>query len=415
MIEREVTPQLRRWFNKYPVLTITGPRQSGKTTLARQAFPHLRYVDLEAPDEQEAATVDPRGFLARYPDGVILDEIQHVPELASYIKVLVDADRRNGRFVLTGSEQFGLTKTISQSLVGRSALFRLWPFTLAERRLAGAAGGIDDILHSGFMPRLHDEGLHPPRFFEEYYREYVERDILRLGRISNVRAFRNVVRLLAGRVGQPVNLSSLSRDTGVAHTTISEWLGVLEACDIIFRLEPYYANIRKRITKSPKLYFVEVGLASHLVRIKEPEDLWSSPYRGQLFENAAVIEAVKHCHNRDLLPDFYFLRTGAGFECDLLYERGDGLVVIEIKAGATLNRAWFDRLARAAQTIPGVVETALVYGGAERIERSGVPAVPIDRLSELLEALTTRPEQTPPGQPAVHHTRNGESHGEAAE
>ena len=163
MIEREITPNLRRWFKKYPVLTITGPRQSGKTTLARQAFPHLRYVDLEAPVVQEAATIDPRGFLARFPDGVILDEIQHVPDLASYIKVAVDADRRNGRFVLTGSEQFGLTRTISQSLVGRSALFRLWPFSLAERRLAGGPGGIDEILHSGFLPRLHSEGLHPPR------------------------------------------------------------------------------------------------------------------------------------------------------------------------------------------------------------------------------------------------------------
>lgn len=413
MIEREITPCLQRWFKKYPVLTITGPRQSGKTILAQQAFPHLRYVDLEAPDEQEAAAIDPRGFLARYPDGVILDEIQHVPELASYIKVAVDADRRNGRFVLTGSEQFGLTRTISQSLVGRSALFRLWPFSLAERRLAGAAGGIDEILYSGFLPRLHGEGLHPPRFLEEYYREYVERDVLRLGRISNVRAFRNVVRLLAGRVGQPVNLTSLSRDTGVAHTTVAEWLNVLEACDIIYRLEPYYANIRKRITKTPKLYFVEVGLASHLVRIKAPEDLWSSPYRGQLFENAAVIEAVKHCYNHDLLPDFYFLRTGAGFECDLLYERGDGLVAIEIKAGATLNQAWFDRLTRAARTIPGVVATALVHGGAEVLERSGVPAVPLDKFGELLDSLTLRPERTSPTPLPGPRSRGGQ-HGEAA-
>ena len=399
MIERELTPHLRHRFAQYPVVTVTGPRQSGKTTLCRATFPDLPYVNLEAHHVREAAVADPVGFLVQFPDGAVLDEIQNAPQLPSYLQVIVDERRRNGLFVLTGSEQFGLTSTISQSLAGRTALLRLWPFSLAERRLAGAGGGIDEILYSGCFPRVHSEELDPTTAMADYCSTYVERDARRLGNISNHAAFRRFLGLCAGRVGQLVNLSNLGRDTGVAHSTIAGWLDVLEASDIIFRLQPYYVNIRKRLTRSPKLYFVDVGLASYLIGIKSPDQLRTHPLRGSLFENAAVVEAVKHGHNRGRRPDLSFFRTADGLECDLLHERGDGLVAVEIKSGATPNNAWFAGLQRIARTVPRVVAAGLVYGGSERQARSAATAVPLGEFAALLDDLTAPPP--PPTGPDI--------------
>ena len=396
MIEREITPHLRHRFSQYPIVTVTGPRQSGKTTLCRSAFPDLPYANLEAFDIREFAEADPRRFLAQFPDGAVLDEVQNVPRLLSYLQVRVDEERRNGLFVLTGSEQFGLTDTISQSLAGRTALLRLLPFSLAERRRAGAPDGIEQILYSGCYPRIHDEALNPTPALADYFTTYVERDARRIGGISNVAGFRRFVRLCAGRVGQLVNLSNLGDDTGVNHTTVRKWLDVLEASDIVFRLEPYRVNIRKRLIKSPKLYFVDVGLASYLNGIQSPEQLVTHPLRGPLFENAAIIEAVKHAYNRGWPPYLSFLRTADGFECDLLHERGDGLVAIEIKSGATINGAWFAGLRRVVRTVPRVVATALVYGGTDRQERGEGPAVPLGEFSDLLDSITQPPLVPPP-------------------
>ena len=397
MIEREITPHLHRRFAQYPVLTITGPRQSGKTTLCRHAFPHLPYANMEAYDVREFAAEDPRGFLAQYPDGAVLDEIQSSPHLVSYIQVLVDEQQRTGLFVLTGSQQFKLTNTISQSLAGRTAMFRLWPFSLAERRRAGYADGNDEFLYTGCLPGLYSSGDDVTAALADYYTNYIERDARSLGNIANVREFAKFIRLCAGRVGQPVNMANLGRDTGVVHKTIAGWLDVLEACDVIFRLEPYQANIRKRLTRTPKLYFVDVGLASYLLGIRGPEHVQSSPHRGSLFENAAVVEAVKHAYNRAQQRDLWFLRTEDGFECDLLAQRGDGLVGIEVKSGATLNSAWFAHLRRVARTVPGIVETGLVYGGAEHQTRTDIHAVPLGQIDELLEALMPTPVPRPAG------------------
>lgn len=384
VIEREITPRLLHLFGQYPIVTVTGPRQSGKTTLCRSAFADLAYANLEDPDAREFAESDPRRFLAQFPAGAVLDEIQRVPSLLSYLQVLVDEDRRNGQFVLTGSEQFGLTSTVSQSLAGRTALLRLLPFTLAERRLAGMSETVDDILYSGGYPRIHDHGLNPTQALADYVVTYVERDAQQIGGIRDLAAFRRFIRLCAGRVGQLVNLSSLGADAGVSQPTAREWMGVLEASDIVFRLPPYHTNIRKRLVKAPKLYFTDVGLASYLVGIRSREQLAAHPLRGPLFENAAVSEALKHSHNRARYAELSFFRTADGLECDLLYPTPTGLAAVEVKSGATLTGAWFAGLRRIRQTVPNISSAAIVYGGDQPQVRSDATAVPLAEFAALL-------------------------------
>ena len=390
MIEREITPFLVGLFKQYPFVTLTGPRQSGKTTLSRAAFPDLDYVNLEAPDTREFAESDPRGFLARIGRGAILDEIQRVPDLLSYLQVRADELGRNSLFVLTGSEQFRLSDAINQSLAGRTALLRLLPFSLAERRQTGASDGIDDILYSGFYPRIHDRKLEPRQALGDYFETYVERDVRRIGEIRNLANFRRFVRLCAGRVGQLANLSSLGADAGVSHTTASHWLTVLEASYVVFRLPPFHANIRKRLVKAPKLYFYDVGLASNLIGIERAEQLSTHPLRGPLFENAVVAEVLKHRFNRGRRSNLSFFRDSRGLECDLLYENCNGMGAIEIKSGATIASDWFNSLNRVAKDLPDISDKVVVYGGSERQSRRDGEMVPLDSLSGILEHLDGR-------------------------
>lgn len=385
MIEREITPCLTRLFQQYPFVTVTGPRQSGKTTLCRSTFPDLEYANLEAPDVRDFAESDPRGFLSQLGEGAILDEIQHVPELLSYLQVVADERGRNGQFVLTGSEQFRLSDAISQSLAGRTALLRLLPLSMAERRRMGAGDKVDEILYSGFYPRIFDQGLDPRQALGDYFETYVERDVRRLGGIRNLSTFRRFVRLCAGRVGQLVNLSSLGSDAGVSHTTARQWLGILERSYIIFPLRPYHANIGKRLIKSPKLYFYDVGLASYLIGIQLAEQLATHPLRGALFENAAVVEALKYRLNQGRRSSFSFFRDARGLECDLLYETGRGIGAIEIKSGATVASDFFRSLDRVAELVPEVSMKAVVYGGAVRQSRSDYEVVPLAGLAGTLE------------------------------
>ena len=385
MIEREITSCLKELFKQYPFVTVTGPRQSGKTTLCRAAFPHLAYVNLEAPDEREFAETDPRRFLARLGDGAVLDEIQRVPALLSYLQVLADEAGRNGLFVLTGSGQFQLTGAVGQSLAGRTALLRLLPFSLAERRRAGVSGEVDDILYSGFYPRIHDQGLEPRQALGDYFETYVERDVRRIGEIRNLSSFRRFVRLCAGRVGGIVNLSALAADAGVSHTTARQWLTILEASYIVFLLPPFFANVRKRLVKSPKLYFHDVGLASHLIGVEHAGQLGTHPLRGALFENAVVAEVLKHRFNRGRRSNLSFFRDVRGLECDLLYENGDGVGAIEIKSGATLASGWFEAFRRVEKALPRIMGRAVVYGGAKRQSRRDGEAIPLSALDELLE------------------------------
>ena len=353
MIEREITGRLTTLFRQYPFVTVTGPRQSGKTTLCRTTFPNLKYVNLEAPDQRDFAESDPRGFLSRLGEGAIIDEVQHVPALLSYLQVLADEIGRNGLFVLTGSEQFSLSRAISQSLAGRTALLRLLPFSLAERQRTGASDSIDDLIYSGFYPRILDHGLDPRQALGDYFETYVERDVRRLGEIRNLSSFRRFVRLCAGRVGQLVNLSSLGSDAGVSHTTVRKWLTVLEAGYVIFQLPPFHANIRKRLVKSPKFYFYDVGLASYLIGIQNADQVTTHPLRGALFENLVVAEALKHRFNRGRDFNLSFFRDSRGLECDLLYETGRGIHAIEIKSGATVASDYFVVAQQGFRTGPG--------------------------------------------------------------
>ncbi len=385
MIEREITPCLVRLFKQYPFVTVTGPRQSGKTTLCRAAFPHLEYVNLEAPDQREFAESDPRGFFARLGEGAILDEIQRVPELLSYLQVLADEAGRNSFFVLTGSEQFRLSDAINQSLAGRTALLRLLPFSLAERQRTGASNSVDDMLYSGFYPRIYDRKLEPRQALGDYFETYVERDVRRIGEIRNLSSFRRFVRLCAGRVGQLANLSSLGADAGVSHTTAGHWLTILEASYVVFRLPPFHANISKRLVKTPKLYFYDVGLASHLIGIKHAGQISTHPLRGPLFENAVVVETLKHRFNRGRQSNLSFFRDTQGLECDLLYENGHGMGAIEIKSGATIASDYFDSLNRVTKALPQIVAGVIVYGGVDRQTRRDREVVPLAGLGEILE------------------------------
>ena len=385
MIEREITSRLTALFEQYPFVTVTGPRQSGKTTLCRAAFPGLDYANLEAPDQREFAESDPRGFLAQFDEGAIIDEVQHVPALMSYLQVIADERNCNGLFVLTGSEQFRLSDAINQSLAGRTALLRLLPFSLEERRRAGASSAVDDILYSGFYPRILDQGLNPTQALGDYFETYVERDVRRLGAIRNLSNFRRFVRLCAGRVGQLVNLRSLGADAGVSHTTAREWLTVLETSYIVFQLPPYYANIRKRLVKSPKIYFYDVGLAAYLMGIENAEQVSTHPLRGALFENAVIAEALKHRFNRGNQPNLYFFRDAKGLECDLLYPAGHGVAAFEVKSGATIGSDYFHSLHRVAEVVPDVTSKTVVYGGTARQSRSDSEVIPLVGLGGTLE------------------------------
>ena len=322
--------------------------------------------------------------------GAILDEIQRVPDLLSYLQVLADEAGRNSLFVLTGSEQFRLSDAISQSLAGRTALLRLLPFSLAERRRTGASESVDDILYSGFYPRIHDRKLEPRQALGDYFETYVERDVRRIGEIRNPANFRRFVRLCAGRVGQPVNLSSLGADAGVSHTTAGHWLAVLEASYIVFRLPPFHANIRKRLVKTSKLYFFDVGLASYLIGIEHAGQLSTHTLRGPLFENTVVAEALKHRFNRGRRSNLSFFRDTQGLECDILCENGNCMGAIEIKSGATVASDWFVSLNRVAKALPQIAARAVVYGGSDRQSRRDAEVVPLVALGEMLERFESR-------------------------
>ncbi len=393
MITREITDRLVALFRQYPFVTLTGPRQAGKTTLCRAAFPHLTYVNLEAPDQRLFAESDPRGFLSGLGEGAILDEIQRVPQLLSYLQVLADDIGRNSLFVLTGSEQFRLSDTISQSLAGRTALLCLLPFSLDERKRAGASRRVDDILYSGCYPRIHDQRLEPRQALGDYFETYVERDVRRIGEIRNLTSFRRFVRLCAGRVGQLLNLASLGDDAGVSHTTARHWISILEASYVVFQLPPFFANIRKRLIKSPKLYFYDVGLASYLIGIEHAGQIATHPLRGGLFENAVVAEAIKHRFNRGRRSNLSFFRDTRGLECDLLYEMGNRLGAIEIKSGATVTSDYFDALNRIARLLPQVSDRGVVYGGSVRQSRRDVEVVTLAEVSDLLERFDNRDER----------------------
>lgn len=391
MIEREITPHLVSLFKQYPFVTVTGPRQSGKTTLCRAAFPNLDYVNLEAPDNREFAESDPRGFLAQFENGAILDEVQRVPMLFSYLQVIGDELGRNGLFVLTGSTQFEMIETITQSLAGRTGLLQLLPLSLAELKGADTGSNVNETIHRGFYPRVVDQGLDPGTAYGNYVATYVERDVRQISEIRNLTTFQRFVRLCAGRVGQLVNLASLGSDAGVSHTTAKQWLSVLEASYVVFQLQPYHANFRKRLIRSPKLYFYDVGLASYLIGIQNAGQIATHPMRGPLFENLVISEILKHRFNRNQRANLSFYRDSQGLECDVLYRTVHGLAAIEIKAGSTVASDFFGPINRVADLIDDVAWKAVVYGGERGQKRSYGQAVPLDALPALIDSFDREP------------------------
>jgi predicted AAA+ superfamily ATPase len=364
MIDRDITPYLKELVSQFSVVTLLGPRQSGKTTLARTLFPDYAYVNLELPKSRRLAAADPELFFKNYPVPVIIDEVQHVPELLSYIQVFVDEHKRRGQFILTGSHQPKLRASISQSLAGRTAVLTLLPLSISELTRAGISCERDEYIFSGFLPRIFDENLPPERVHEAYYKTYVERDVRQLINVSNQSAFETFIKLLAGRVGQIVKLQNMAGDVGVSATTLASWLSVLEASFIIFRLPCYYNNFGKRLIKAQKIFFTDVGLAAHLLGIESPSQVSRDPLIGGLFENLVVLEALKTRYNMGKPADLYYFRDKNGIEVDLILDRGRKLHLFEIKSAMTPDASMAKHLSKMKSLVPQTLSTAVIYAGS---------------------------------------------------
>lgn len=407
-IERQALPVLQQRATMYPVVTVLGPRQSGKTTLCRLAFADKPYVNLEQPDVREFAQQDPQAFLSQYPDGAVLDEIQNVPTLLSWIQVLTDADPRPGRFVLTGSHQLQVSAQVTQSLAGRTAVLELLPLSLAE--LAGAGEvltpeAVNRLMVQGGYPRIHAQDMPPEVMLSDYFATYVERDVRQLVNLRHLREFGHCVRLLAGRTGQLLNQTSLGNEVGVSSNTITQWLSILEASFLVFSLAPWSVNIGKRLVKSPKVYFYDVGLACWLLGIKTVDQLAHHPLRGALFENLVVLELVKSMRNQGLRDPLYFFRDSNGLEIDVLLEQADGVALVEIKAAQTIAAPLFKGLRTVSQVLgERVTSQHLIYGGAERQARTDVQVLPYGDAGSLASLLcaTSSPSSNPSGLPHAH-------------
>jgi len=345
MVERQIKNSLKHYLEKFPVVLLTGPRQSGKSTLLKHSFPDYDYVSLEEPDIRLLAETDPRGFLANYPRETIIDEAQYVPQLFSYIQSITDKENSVGRFILSGSQNFLLMQSITQSLAGRAAILKLLPFSYSELNNASLAPEtINKSLFTGGYPRIYDKQILPNEFYPNYIQTYVERDVRLLRNITDISLFIRFVKLCAGRIGQILNIASLANECGINVITANAWLSVLETSYIAFQLKPYHNNYNKRLVKSPKLYFYDTGLACSLLGIENENQLQTHYFRGELFENWIISECLKNSYAVGKEPSIYFWRDSNGVEIDLLIEKGGELSAIEIKSGSTMNTDFFKNL-----------------------------------------------------------------------
>lgn len=373
MIKRFLEGSLRKAFRQYPIVLLTGPRQSGKTTLCRTTFPDLPYVSFENPDVREFAERDPKGLLAQYAKGAIFDEVQRAPNILSYLQEIVDTRRKNGLYILTGSQNIFLLKSVQQSLAGRIAILKLLPFALEEIKPLVQNYPLEKIIYTGGFPRIFDKKLNPTDAMRNYVESYLERDVRQIIDVRNLSSFQKFLKLCAGRVGQMLNLSSIGNDLGISHTTIREWLSVLEASYIVYLLPAYYRNFNKRIIKTPKIYFTDVGLVSYLLGIEKASHVVRDPLLGGLFENLVVSEFLKYYWATGRNAPFYFFRDNIGNEVDLFIEKARNIAAIEIKAGKTINEGWFKGLNYIKKIIgKNIFSTNIIYGGEEGIKREGV-------------------------------------------
>ncbi len=386
MIQRRMLEALYEATLGFPVVAITGPRQSGKTTLTRMAFPDYQYYNLESPETLALARTDPRSLFRNLEQGVIIDEVQKHPELLSWAQVQVDASSLTGKLVLTGSNQFEYMRDISQSLAGRVAMFKLLPLSLEELPLLSVPDWTDHAF-KGFYPRLYNARIDPQMFYSSYLMTYLERDVRALMQIRNMREFERFVFLCAGRTGQVLNASSLSVECGVDTKTIHSWLSLLQASFVIHLLPPWHSNINKRLVKAPKLYFLDCGLAAHLLGIRKPADLAFHPLRGQLFETMVVGEALKYYYNRGITPLLSYFRDSTGREIDLILQRGNDPLPIEIKSGTTIQLDFFKHI-NYLRKLTGKNLPAGVIFADDRIEEiANTRIMPWHRSAELISAL----------------------------
>ena len=366
MIEREIGQLVKKYSEQYPVVVVHGPRQSGKTTLCKALFPDKPYYSLENPDLRQRATDDPRGFLNTIKDGAILDEIQNCPQLLSYLQQIVDENSQNGQFILTGSNNLMLMASISQSLAGRCAIFKLLPFSYSETRNLEGLQSINKRILMGSYPRLVTQNMEISFFYDNYIQTYVERDVRLLLSIKDSILFRKFIRLCAGRIGNILDISSLATDCGINVKTANDWLSILEASFIIFRLQPYYDNRNKRLIKSPKLYFYDLGIACNLLGITDENQLTRDPLYGSLFENFIITENIKKAFNSLSNASFYYYRTSNGVEIDLIKEQERTIFPVEIKSGQTFSEAFTKHIKTFCETYNDIaVNPTVVYQGSE--------------------------------------------------
>ncbi|MDY0344069.1 MAG: ATP-binding protein [Lentimicrobium sp.] len=382
-LKREIEQEVLEMVGQYPVLTITGPRQSGKTTLVKHLFGYLPYYNFESPDTRRLVESDPRAFLQQNQKGAILDEIQNIPELISYLQQVVDENRDNLKFILTGSNQFSLMDSVTQSLAGRTAIIKLLPLSLAE---IGNSFNIstDDLIFKGFYPGVYSHNLSPHKAYRNYYETYIERDLHKLIKVKDLSQFQHFVRIFAGRVGNLVNLSAIAGEIGASVGTIKAWITILEASYIVYLLHPYSDNRGKRLIKSPKVYFYDVGLLSFLLGIEDTNQLSRDPLRGAIFENMIVMELMKMRFNKGLDTNMFFYRDSNHSEIDIVISRGRLLQPVEVKSSKTFHPDFLKQFTRFQKTLPDrIIDPLLIYDGDLEQKVQGIEVVNYRRLSEL--------------------------------
>ena len=372
MVNRTIVEGINAYMQRYPIVALTGPRQSGKTTLLKGMFPDFRYVSLENPDNRAFAENDPNGFLQLYDQKVILDEVQRVPALLSYIQTIVDSNNMMGQFILSGSQNFNLMKSITQSLAGRVALFKLLPFDMMELKSAGLLpSDYEQLILKGSYPALYDRSIPFASFYANYIETYIQRDVTELLSIRDFGLFRAFLKLCAARIGQQLNIANLSSETGVSVPTLRSWISILESSYIMYQLPPFFKNFNKRLVKSPKLYFYDTGLASFLLGIRNEKTLLESEFKGALFENMIITEYVKQNYHNNLYHDFYYWRDSNGHEVDLLVSNDTAYDAIEIKSTKTILPKQFAGLDFLANIGGDAIRRKiLVYGGDSSQKRT---------------------------------------------
>jgi len=386
MISRQLKNELLTQLSEYPIVTILGPRQAGKTTLAQQTLPNYTYVNLENPETRDFATHDPKAFLKQFHQQVIFDEIQRAPHLLSYLQEWVDNEKRNGQFVLTGSHQLELRAAVSQSLAGRTGILYLLPLSIDELSNAGTVfDNAEDYIFHGFLPRVYDQKQRPYSAYANYYQTYIERDVRQLINLKDASLFEKFIKLLAGRVGQLINYQSLSNDVGVDNKTIKQWLSILEASFVVFKLPPYFENFGKRVIKSPKYYFTDTGLLCYLLDIEKPSQITRDPLVGNIFENLIVLEALKAQYNQGKNPQLYFFRDSHGNEIDLLHKSGRHFTGIEIKYSQTWNNSFKKELIKFSEKSTPLEKAYVIYRGEARSYSDGVSAVGFMDVVEIFD------------------------------